>query len=219
MRAVMACLLAGVVICTGALGSARAGDDDDELPDVKFFRGVMRGLGLKSGDEANIDYRERSPLVVPPSTDLPVPENPALVERNPEWPVDPDLKQRQEVAKRKQRAVNWEDEGRALTPSELNKGVPRGGPAPGQGPLAEEQMRQFSPSKLGFTGFNNWRELFGFQPKEETRTFEGEPQRTDLTQPPPGYLTPSASQPYGVGKDASMPKAGNPMDHAVGSDR
>lgn len=214
----MACVLAGLVVGATALGPARA-EDDDELPDVKMLRGVMRGLGMKSGDEAHIEYRERSPLVVPPSTELPVPENPGLAERNPQWPVDPDLKQRQEVAKRKQRAANWEDEGRAMTPAELNKGIPRGGPAPGQGPLAEEEMRQYSPSKLGFTGFNNWRQLFGFTPKEESRTFEHEPTRTELTQPPPGYLTPSSSQPYGVGKDTTVSKPADAMDHAVGSDR
>jgi hypothetical protein len=215
----MACLLAGLVIFTSALVPARAEDDDDDLLDVQVFRGVMRGLGLKKGDEATINYRERSPLVVPPSTELPVPENPAIAERNPEWPVDPDVKQRQEVAKRRQRAVNWEDEGRALTPSELNKGVPRGGPVPGIGRSAEEAMRQSHPSELGFKGFDNMRELFGFDHKPETRAFDSEPKRTDLTQPPPGYLTPSASQPYGVGKDTIITKPANPMDHAVGSDR
>jgi len=30
--------------------------------------------------------------------------------------------------------------------------------------------------------------------------FTGEPKRTDLTAPPPGYQTPSPDQPYGPGK-------------------
>jgi hypothetical protein len=211
----MACVLAGLVICVGALGPARA--EDDELPDVKFFRSVMRNLGLKRGDENSIDYRERSPLVVPPTTDLPVPENPALVERNPDWPVDPEVTQRREAATRKKRTVDWAEEGRALTPSELNKGVPRGGPPPGIAKSAEESMRQLPPSELGFKGFDNFRELFGFDHKPETRTFEGEPKRSKLTQPPPGYLTPSASQPYGLGKDTTVAKPADPMDQAVGS--
>lgn len=218
MRALTAGLLAGLVICAGALGPARA-EDDDELLDVKMFRSVLRNLGLKRGDEAAIDYRERSPLVVPPSTELPVPENPALVERNPEWPVDPDVTRQRQAATRKKRTANWEEEGRALTPAELNKGVPRGGPQPGIAKSAEESMRQLPPSELGFKGFDNMRELFGFDHKPETRTFESEPKRTDLTQPPPGYLTPSASQPYGLGKDTTVAKPANPMDHAVGSDR
>jgi hypothetical protein len=216
-RAVLACLLASLIIGAGALSSARA-EDDDELPDVKFFRSVMRNLGLKR-DGAGIDYRERSPLVVPPSTDLPVPENPGLVERNPDWPVDPDVTQRRQAATRKNRTANWEEEGRALTPAELNKGVPRGGPQPGIAKSAEETMRQLPPSELGFKGWGNMRELFGFGHKAETRAFEGEPTRTELTQPPPGYLTPSAEQPYGLGKDTTVAKPENPMDHAVGSDR
>ena len=220
MRAAMAGLLAGLVVCAVVVvGPARAEDDDDELLDVKVFRGMMRGLGLKRGDEGAIDYRERSPLVVPPSTDLPVPENPALVERNPQWPVDPDVVGRREVAKRKQRAISAEEDGRALTPAELNKGIPRGGPPPGIAKSAEEAMRQSHPSELGFKGFDNMRELFGFEHKPETRTFESEPKRTDLTQPPPGYLTPSASQPYGLGKDTSVAKPADPMDKPVGSDR
>ncbi|MEZ5891080.1 MAG: hypothetical protein R3D52_13050 [Xanthobacteraceae bacterium] len=218
VRAVMACLVASLVICAGALGPAHA-EDDDEMLDVKFFRSVLRNLGLKRGDGAGIDYRERSPLVVPPSTDLPVPENPALVERNPEWPVDPDVARHRQAATRKKRTANWEEEGRALTPAELNKGVPRGGPAPGIAKSAEESMRQLPPSELGFKGFDNMRELFGFGHKTETRTFESEPRRTDLTQPPPGYLTPSTDQPYGLGKDTTVTKPENPMDHAVGSDR
>ena len=33
----------------------------------------MSGLGVDTGDRAGIDYRERSPLVLPPSRDLPPP--------------------------------------------------------------------------------------------------------------------------------------------------
>jgi hypothetical protein len=218
-RAAIACLLAGLVICASGVRPALAEEDDDELPDVKVLRGIMRGLGLKRGDEANIEYRERSPLVVPPTRDLPPPENPALVERNPAWPDDPDVSGRKEVAKRKKKAIDWEEEGRALTPAELDKGVPRGGSSQSQAAAkpSEESMNQMRPSELGFKGFNNLRSLFGFEPKEETGTFEREPQRTDLTQPPPGYLTPSSNQPYGVNKAESKPKAANPLDQAVGS--
>ena len=81
-RVAMACLFAGLAVCGTGVGPALA-DDDDELPDVKVLRGIMSGLGLKRGDEAGIDYRERSPLVVPPTTNLPPPENPGFAERNP----------------------------------------------------------------------------------------------------------------------------------------
>ena len=40
-----------------------------------------------------------------------------------------------------------------------------------------------------------------WQSKEEYKTFGGEPPRTNLTEPPAGYRTPSPAQPYGVGKE------------------
>ena len=39
-----------------------------------------------------------------------------------------------------------------------------------------------------------------FRSKNEYTTFTGEPSRQTLTDPPPGYLTPSPDQPYGVGQ-------------------
>jgi hypothetical protein len=44
--------------------------------------------------------------------------------------------------------------------------------------------------------------------KEESAKFTGEPPRTSLTDPPPGYQTPSPDQPYGLGK-AAPPKPEN----------
>ncbi|MGZ8331394.1 MAG: hypothetical protein ACXWVL_02445 [Rhodoplanes sp.] len=216
-RVAMACLFAGLAVCGTGVGPALA-DDDDELPDVKVLRGIMSGLGLKRGDEAGIDYRERSPLVVPPTTNLPPPENPALAERNPAWPVDPDVAGKKEVAKRKRKAIDWEEEARPLTPAQLDKGVPRSaGPSQAAAKPSEESMNQVRPSELGFKGFSNFRSLFGFEPKPETSTFDREPQRTDLTQPPPGYRTPASSQPYGVSKADARPKPANPLDQAVGT--
>jgi hypothetical protein len=217
-RAALACVL-GLGLCAGAAGPASAEDDDPPI-DVKVMRKVMRGLGLKRGDEANIEYRERSPLVVPPTLALPPPEDATAVERNPAWPNDPDIRGRREAAKRQQKAIDWEQDARALTPAELNRGIPRGGPAPqAAAPSVEESQNQMRPSQLGFTGFGNLRSMFGFDPKPETSSFEREPTRTDLTQPPPGYLTPSPAQPYGVGKNQSGYgdiKPADPMDAPVG---
>ena len=50
--------------------------------------------------------------------------------------------------------------------------------------------------------------------KEEYGTFTSEPPRSSLTEPPPGYRTPSPTQPYGVGKEKG-PGPANPMDHAT----
>src|ERR1700687_3094983 len=45
--------------------------DDEEVPlDTKLFRQWMKDLGLRRDGEG-IEYRERAPLVVPPSRTLP----------------------------------------------------------------------------------------------------------------------------------------------------
>ena len=62
---------------------------------------------------------------------------------------------------------------------------------------------QLLPSELGFKGFGS---IFSGK-KEESAKFTGEPARESLTDPPPGYQTPSPDQPYGLGKaDAPKPK-------------
>jgi len=67
---------------------ARAADDDtgNETP----WNRVMQKLGLKKppGEGSDINYTERSPLVVPPTRDLPPPAADAAVPA-PDWPRDP----------------------------------------------------------------------------------------------------------------------------------
>lgn len=214
LRALVACAVAGLILGGGITSKAYAADDEDDAIDIKMLRSVMRGLGLKRGDEESIDYRERSPLVVPPSLELPPPEDPALAQRNPEWPDDPDIRKARQAVKRQKKIIEWSDESRALRPDELNRGIPRGGPASDQAPTktAEESQRVLSAKELGFKGWGSLRQMFGAAPKEETGAFSEEPKRTELTQPPPGYLTPSPEQPYGVGKDSSVwkPPAADP---------
>jgi hypothetical protein len=48
---------------------------------------------------------------------------------------------------------------------------------------------------------------FDWFKKEEYGTFTGEPPRASLTDPPPGYQTPSPDQPYGIPPDGKPAKA------------
>lgn len=61
MRAALGCVLGAVLIVAG-VASAAAGDDEEEdnLPDAQMLRGLLKGMGLKRGDDT-IEYRERSP--------------------------------------------------------------------------------------------------------------------------------------------------------------
>ena len=64
-----------------------------------------------------------------------------------------------------------------------------------------------SPSQLGYSG--GFSGLFGGN-KSETAPFKGEPTRDSLTQPPPGYQTPSSNFAYGTGPKESLNKEYNP---------
>ena len=70
-----------------------------------------------------------------------------------------------------------------------------------------------SPSQLGYSGGLSG--LFGGS-KTETAPFKGEPTRDSLTQPPPGYQTPSPNFAYGTGPKESLNKEYNPAQGKYG---
>ena len=88
LRAAFGIALAGLVVGLGT-SMVRAGDDNAATEDSAWTK-VMQKLGLSkpAGAEAEINYTERSPLVVPPTRDLPPPAAAALPPV-PDWPKDP----------------------------------------------------------------------------------------------------------------------------------
>jgi hypothetical protein len=213
-RHALAGSLAAMLIM-GGIGHALAQDDDDELPDSKFFKGILSGLGLKKdGEQSGIAYQERPPLVVPPTRDLPPPQSADAVRGNALWPQDQDEKRRREAAAKRRKesqTFNWEDLGRQMSPNELRKGAATAkdealSRRSASGPEAYNQ--QSTPSQLGYVGglFGSVSDFFGGN-KTETATFEAEPPRGSLTDPPTGYRSPSPAEPYGVGPDKGRSKA------------
>jgi hypothetical protein len=208
--------LAAVALGVGLLitaGAARAQDDeDDKTFEEKVIEGIMAGLGGTNMENRGIEYRERSPLVVPPKLDLPPPEAVKSEIKTPNWPKDPDEQRRKAaIAARKKENKDPVQASRPLMPSELNQ---RGAKAsstadsdslkPG-GNLGANAI--LSPSQLGYSG--GLSTLFGGS-KTETAPFKGEPTRESLTQPPAGYQTPSGNFAYGTGPKESMNKEYNP---------
>jgi len=201
-----------LVVAGGSAVFAADDDDDDELPDAKFVRGLLRGLGLRNGQEAGIEYKERPPLVVPPGRDLPPPANiGSLTANNPAWPADPDEKRRgaERKAKTERKPYDPITSGDPLRPSELAAGKTdkpsvKSGPGPDHSP-------EMTPSELGFTS-SMWSGLLGLGKtfsggkSVETANFTREPARTTLTEPPVGYRTPSPAQPYGIDGKTERPK-------------
>jgi hypothetical protein len=186
---IAAALMAGV-------NCAAAADDDEPSFDQKFKDSLMGALGIKSGPD--IDYRERSPLVLPPKIELPPPQTNSTAPA-PNWPVDADQKRKREETGRRRDEV---EESRPLRPSELNVGERRRSrtPAPTQDQIEGKPMK---PSELGYGGG-----IFGsiFGGKEEAVQFTAEPPRATLTEPPVGYQTPSPNQPYTAKPEKWAPK-------------
>jgi type IV secretory pathway VirB10-like protein len=200
----------GLVMTTGAV-RAQDDDEDDKTFEEKIIEGIMAGIGGTNMENRGIDYRERSPLVVPPKLDLPPPASASADVKAPNWPKDPDEARRKAaIAARKKENKDPVEASRILTPSELNKGkiaaTARGSDDPVQ-PGSQNNNPILSPSQLGYNG--SFSGLFGGS-KSETAPFKGEPTRESLTQPPSGYQTPSPNFAYGTGPKESLNKEYNP---------
>ncbi|MEH2510667.1 hypothetical protein V1291_002021 [Nitrobacteraceae bacterium AZCC 1564] len=203
----LAAVLLGVGLVLGA-GPVRAQDEEDDRTfEQKFMDNIMSGLGAKRMEDSGIEYRERSPLVVPSKIDLPPPETgkPKLA---PNWPKDPDEAERKAAREaRKQKPVSPEEARMPLMPSELATRAPKGSSktvddsSPGSN--SSGRPRMLMPSELGYVGglFTN---PFSSKKKEAAK-FEKEPDRDELTQPPIGYQTPSPNFAYGLGDGKQKP--------------
>jgi type IV secretory pathway VirB10-like protein len=182
-----AMLYTAVVLGVGftiSLGTARAGSDDDDNRSFseKIVDGVKGIFKTTNMDNRGIDYRERSPLVVPPRLDLPPPAA-APNDVNANWPKDPDEKRRKAALEaRKKSTTNSSHE---LTPAEAEaaRASAEASARPLPQPSFTEKMNSY----------------FGGPDKPEVGVFKGEPSREVLTQPPPGYQIPSPNYAYGVG--------------------
>jgi len=215
---------AGHVVKAHAADADNSDDDEEDTVDTRFMKNILRGIGLSDGNGPAIDYHERSPLVVPPSNTLPPPESrdkDAAI-TNPEWPKDPDLVARKKIKRVKRNTSEQEQESmRVLMPNELNP-ASKAERARADGPPAADvplgaRKEQLMPSQLGHDGFSLG-SLFGGREGTEVK-FTKEPERANLTDPPPGLRTPSPRYTYGTkGKLEADKKVGE--DHAVfGVDR
>lgn len=210
LRLSAAVLGMGLLLSTSYAHAQSAIEDEDDTFEEKVIKNIMTGLGGTNMENTGIEYRERSPLVVPPKIELRAPVEDANANLA-NWPKDPDVARRKAAkAANAKRRPSPEEAARPLTPEELNVG--RTGP---QRRSAETNMpgdpgvtNQLSPSQLGFTG--GLSSLFGGGSKTETATFTAEPTRDSLTMPPSGYQTPSSNFAYGTGPKESLNKEYNP---------
>jgi hypothetical protein len=208
----LALVAAGIgLVLTAA--PVRAGDDDDEDDGLTFeeriIDNLMTGLGARSATNKGIDYRERSPLVVPPKLDLPPPAA-ASQAAAPNWPKDPDVaKRKAAIAARKKevKKETWEA-AMPLTAAEIEAGRKQQTASDGNREPIEPGVNRnpsMLPDQLGYTGG-----LLGMFKgnSTEAKSFKGEPTRDSLTEPPSGYQTPSPNFAYGTGPMKPLARQG-----------
>jgi hypothetical protein len=196
-RVALSGALALAALASIAPGLARAEDGDGGL-----FGSMLKSLGI--GGENKIEYRERPPLVVPPTHDLPPPQASATV-RDPNWPVDPSGNR--PAAQKKGTQVRDLDKlavpQRPAEPSVAGSGAPPMGSSMG----TPDTTATIPPSQPAASGgfFGN---LFssGGSSERPASPVAGTPTRKSLTEPPPDYESPSPSQPYGA-PTPPVPKA------------
>jgi hypothetical protein len=216
----------GLIVCMSlAPGIARAEDDDLNSIwnlDKKIIYEVLRSFNMtpKRHLDEQIEYHERSPLVVPPSRVPPVPQARAAA-RDPNWPVEADVNHSREAAeKRTKKRQEFDPDAftNPLPPSEL------GGAAtavPNRSAGGDADMTDtLRPSQLGSPG-GLFGGLFGgntSRQEQQVGTLAAEPPRARLVEPPAGYRTPSPGQPYGVTPPAGYGKPTKHEDLAVGDE-
>jgi hypothetical protein len=206
---------------------AYAGDDDAPI-DTRIFRSFMEGIGLRrDGDEKGINYQDRAPLVIPPSRTLPPPENSgAVVARDPAWPKDPDVvRAKREAAQEKNITPFASDradaDAKVLRPNQMTPGPkPREARRGDDGYVNPESGFQSQTRPTPSESFGIFGNIFG-KDQPDYASFTAEPPRTALTEPPPGYQTPSPDQPFGVGKakPTAQTTADYVRDHAAGEEK
>jgi hypothetical protein len=190
-----------------AFGSAvkaqQADEDDEDSFEQRVIKNILGGMGVDVG-RAGIDYRERSPLVIPPSLDLPPPASARLAASNPAWPREG--QQKKKAVKRVNSRASGDDPGTTsvLTPEELNRGInPRAArPVDPRQTNAQNDLetgRPLTPAEMKSGSIFTWDNLMGTN--RESAKFTSEPTRSSLTQPPPGYQTPASNQPYAAGEE------------------
>jgi hypothetical protein len=206
-----------------ATGMARAEDDGRTMSEKisDGFYGVIRNTNM---DNRGIDYRERSPLVVPPTLDLPPPSSAAADGQIANWPKDPDERSRKAViAAKKKNAppvarVQVNATGGAAQAQAINIAPPidaqpdaaagtarpsyandRNGTARVD-PIYDKSGDLFTGGASDLVNDVGLGNLFGTSGKTMPVEPGTEPSRQALTQPPPGYQTPSATYAYGERK-------------------
>ena len=183
--------LAAAVVFAGTTLPVFAADDGYE----NVFSSVLTAVGvLPPSESPDIDYRERAPLVLPPSRSLVKPQQ-AGGARSAAWPVDPDVVRRQKAAADAKAprigAFNRPESDRPMSKEEQLKF--RAAQDPDADPyrckMSEKSMSRcyVGPDEMKAEE-ERYKKMNPDKGSSDVLTAGVEPDREYLTQPPKGYM-------------------------------
>jgi hypothetical protein len=187
-----------LALASVAPGAARAEDS--------YLNSMLKSLGI--GDDNQIEYRERPPLVVPSSRDLPPPQTGAKAP-GANWPAQANDKPKKGTQIRDLDRIPVAPRPAQPGVAAGTPGVPAASPpnaAPGTPALTADTQppqTQAPPAESG----GLFSRLFSSGGDKPAAPVAPAPARSSLTQPPPDYESPSAAQPYGTATPPAPPRA------------
>lgn len=215
--------LAALLFAAGVamIGSASAQEAEEDLT---FEQKIIHKL--LGGSSSDIEYRERSPLVIPPAAELPPPVTDSKLATSPAWPKDPDANRDRPSPRRVVRRGAddaFRESERALRPDELQQGRVARAPSrePANSVSVETEGRPLLPSEVSGGQDRQLHHLLPFFGKESQKSAEAapteRPTRSRLTQPPTDYRMPAPNAPYAPPKESgtSWFRAMNPFDRGT----
>jgi hypothetical protein len=181
----------GLIALAGIAPCAAQAQSDSGL-----FGSMLKSLGI--GGENQIEYRERPPLVVPPTRDLPPPQATGKA-RDPNWPVDP------KAADARKRGDQIRDLDRLPVPQRPAEPSVAGSSMPNSAAGGTDTTAAIPPSQPAASGGGLFGRLFS-NGDRQSAPVAAAPTRKSLIEPPPDYESPSPSQPYGTAAPAPSAK-------------
>lgn len=165
-----------------------------------LFKNLVKGMGLFGSDKDDIEYKQRAPLVVPPSSALPRPQEPGAT-RTAAWPDDPDVARRKADREGARAPFSSTEAFRGNNRPEMSQQELRRGRVAGRAngpegivPDHNNYNNQIAPIRIG-------REMAARQAQTDTSNlaYGVEPERKYLYEPPTGYRMPASTAPLGPG--------------------
>jgi hypothetical protein len=182
-----------------APGAARAQDS--------YFNSMLKSLGL--GDDNQIEYRERPPLVVPPSRDLPPPQTGAKA-ADPNWPAQANDKPKKGTQIRDLDRIPVAPRPAQPSVAAGTPGVPAASPpnATPSTPALTADIPEIPQTPAQSTESGGlFSRIFSSGGSKPAAPIAPAPARKSLTEPPSDYESPSAAQPYGTATPPAPPRA------------